>query len=543
MNIRHKRLRHFSTVNDSLYSCWNARGQYDALRFVLRLRPDIHRQLSKSTSGYFLSGELDDETCLSFSTLLHETIHWWQFIGSTYGFIYSLAYPSQLLASSNRYILFLGKAGKHKSIKKYYETNMNKDNTPRELFQEVSTLLNTFFDIEFFKKISFSPKQANAFVNDNYFESLGHCYKITYEVVLWLLSTTCKTDTNIFDKPQEWTNQFRKLKENKADGFYYGGDVRLSPIGAFEIFEGQARFSQLVYLHQASQGHYTWNEFKEAGYLDGVYIEAFTVFIHLLGEAWPPTISDPLVGLFLLICDISINPTEGFPLGVLDYASFVNSCDPGIRFLMLCSQVQQKRRDLKKAIVNHTRDEYIEFGTILNNLIYTHSIEDYNVYYESIFDTNSIKALMAEEFTFKFSEENMPIRVLLSQHLKFQKNKIEYPHIFCWPGHCFSNTKGGELELSLFNSHGALFVDQEDGDIYPNLLSGKDKDNIQTTFNNFYTWNILFDLTKQWTIADGPFVFDYEWMTSKHTSGELREWATIHFSHLFHVNINDFSIL
>jgi hypothetical protein len=29
------------------------------------------------------------------STLLHETVHWWQHIGSTYGFILSLNYPVQ----------------------------------------------------------------------------------------------------------------------------------------------------------------------------------------------------------------------------------------------------------------------------------------------------------------------------------------------------------------------------------------------------------------------------------------------------------------
>jgi hypothetical protein len=29
------------------------------------------------------------------STYLHETVHWWQHIGSTYGFILSLNYPVQ----------------------------------------------------------------------------------------------------------------------------------------------------------------------------------------------------------------------------------------------------------------------------------------------------------------------------------------------------------------------------------------------------------------------------------------------------------------
>lgn len=111
------KLEDYSAVNESLYSCWNARGQYDAMEFVLRLRPDIHRILARSRSGYFRLGEIDQDLCLSFSTLLHETIHWWQFVGSTYGFIYSLAYPAQLFSNSNRYLLFLKEVGKYKSIK------------------------------------------------------------------------------------------------------------------------------------------------------------------------------------------------------------------------------------------------------------------------------------------------------------------------------------------------------------------------------------------------------------------------------------------
>ena len=37
----------------------------------------------------------------AFSTLLHETVHWWQHVGSTYGLMLSLTYPTQLHGNYN----------------------------------------------------------------------------------------------------------------------------------------------------------------------------------------------------------------------------------------------------------------------------------------------------------------------------------------------------------------------------------------------------------------------------------------------------------
>ncbi|MEA5088825.1 hypothetical protein, partial [Solidesulfovibrio sp.] len=189
------------------------------------------------------------------------------------------------------------------------------------LFDEVSVLLNTYFDIEFFKLISFAPSNAHEYVNDKYFESLGHSYRITYEVVRWLISVSCKEDSDLFTVPCEWQSEFIKLRDRKVEGFYYGSPVQLSPVGGLAIFEGQARFSQLVYLYRASRGSCSWDQFRKAGYLSGIYVEAFQVFLTLLDEEWPSEISDPLIGLFLLICDLAINPTEGFLLEVIDYSS------------------------------------------------------------------------------------------------------------------------------------------------------------------------------------------------------------------------------
>ncbi|MEA5090911.1 hypothetical protein, partial [Solidesulfovibrio sp.] len=151
--------------------------------------------------------------------------------------------------------------------------------------------------------------------------------------------------------------------------------------------------------------------------------------------------------------------------------------------------------------------------------------------------------LMEEERTFKYSKFNMPVRVLFSQFLKFQESKINYPQIFCWPGYCFSNSKEDGVELSLFKNHGALFVDGEDGDVYPQLFEGRDALDVQETFNSFFEWNALFDLTRQWVVGDGDFVLDYSWLTSKHDNVVIDKWAKHLFSDLFRVSLDGFTVL
>lgn len=80
-------------VPDDLRSCLNARGLYSTMQFVLRLSPAVHRAIADTPTGIYTLRDLSLEQIESFSTLLHETIHWWQHIGSTSGFLLSLSYP------------------------------------------------------------------------------------------------------------------------------------------------------------------------------------------------------------------------------------------------------------------------------------------------------------------------------------------------------------------------------------------------------------------------------------------------------------------
>lgn len=90
----------------------NIRGLYNPMQFVLRLSADIHDVLDKTPTGIVKSGDIDFTTFQAFSTYLHETIHWWQFMGSTSGLLLSLTYPAQVHLNHKHLKDFLIHSGK-----------------------------------------------------------------------------------------------------------------------------------------------------------------------------------------------------------------------------------------------------------------------------------------------------------------------------------------------------------------------------------------------------------------------------------------------
>lgn len=102
----------------------NSRGIYNPMQFVLRLREDIHRELDSATAGLYGSGSHSNNQIQAFSTYLHETIHWWQHVGSNFGFISSLKFPAQTHIVHKDLKTLLNNNGAFKSIKKFDSLNV-----------------------------------------------------------------------------------------------------------------------------------------------------------------------------------------------------------------------------------------------------------------------------------------------------------------------------------------------------------------------------------------------------------------------------------
>lgn len=529
-----------------LHSCWNARGLYNPMQFVLRLRPDIHKELESIEPGISLARELQFELIQAFSTYFHETIHWWQHVGSTLGLILSLIYPAQAHINNRDLIKLLKDIGPFKSILKYdsfHDTSLNYETDRR-----INRILNNWHDIEFFRWLVLDPKKASSVTKSPYFECLGHSYNIAWGSILWLLASTFDRDFNILPDIKLWEKEFHILSQEKVVGFYYGSDVILPPLGAREIFEGQARFSQLQYLYFSSEEKANWDDFERIGMLNGVYREAFDIFLKILGVPWPNTLGDPLVALFLLTCDIAINPTDGFPFDIYHFPSFILSVDPGIRFLRLCQSIQRNQPKLVDSIQGYTREEYLEVSEVLCKEI---SCRTPFTAAEKICGWSSThpgcREILKEDNSFEFSFENLPVRVFFARFLRFQNDKFKVPEYFCWPGAWSAGGRKGGIELEqaaeLFETHSALFFDKADGNVYPRTFSEKNEQSIQMTFNTFYSWNAIYELTRQWTVQSGKFDYNFSWLTTKYSQSEITEWVNNHFENVYGVKPTSFQIL
>ena len=137
--------------NEKYHGYHNALGLYDTMQFVLRLRTDIHKTIQKFPNGAVQLDKIDFEGLQAFSTYLHETIHWWQHIGSTSGLILSLSYPSQMHINNELLEQYLQETGEKKPIEKYNRLYA-KEYDPKKQTNEfiiINQILNNFHDIEF----------------------------------------------------------------------------------------------------------------------------------------------------------------------------------------------------------------------------------------------------------------------------------------------------------------------------------------------------------------------------------------------------------
>jgi len=105
---------------DDLYAVLNAHGLYNSRHFVLRLLPEVHRKLSKFSDVKFRTN-VDFDTAQAMSTYLHETIHWWQHIGSTTGLMLSLIFSVHEHANHNYLLRLLTTTGPKKSLRQLSE--------------------------------------------------------------------------------------------------------------------------------------------------------------------------------------------------------------------------------------------------------------------------------------------------------------------------------------------------------------------------------------------------------------------------------------
>lgn len=522
----------------------NAHGLYHGLHFVVRLSPRVHELIASLPNGIARRSDISFEQLQAFSTYLHETIHWWQHVGSTSGLLLSLTYPVQTHANIRHLRQFLAAVGPVKSIETWArnQTGRHELGSPGAL---ANTIINNQFDIEAYRFLVTNPDRAQPLVSSGRFENVGHSYHIALGNNVFSLASTFDTEFKHMPDPRLWEAEIGALRREKREGFYYGSRVVLPPIGTQHIFEGQARFSQLQYLHFATGGQFDWADADEAGMFGELYFKAFEIFLKVSGLDCPQSLHDPRVGLFLLVCDIAINSGEGFPFPITAPALLVDNLDPGIRFLRLANAIREHCPDAAGAITRYDAAEYVHVSELLCAAIEVAAPFKIVTEINRWIDQGELSRACLERHDRGTTDNvNLPLQVLFGQFLSYQRDKASYPHILCWPGPNMAGDAVTEASIGVFSRQSPLFIDRaEDATIVPVLRAGSDESSIMATFQDFYSGHVLYDLTRQWINRKGGFKYDYRWLQPNSTDEQVKEWADRAFHQAYEVWPDDFTLL
>ncbi|WP_127814928.1 hypothetical protein [Bordetella avium] len=522
-------------------------GMYETMRFALRLSPRNHELVDSLTTGVHAAGDISGEALQAYSTYLHETIHWWQHVGSSSGLVYSLCYMAQSHSSMAQLRDVISTFGPKKSLKRWTDATLLREGaSAQSRLASANIAVNNALDVEYYKIYAAKPnKSAPWLYKQQHFESIGHGYFIVYGQLLGMLSGTVDPNFQVIPDARQWDEKFKNLNEQRVTGYYWGSPMYVPEIGLHAIYEGQARFIQLQFLNATFDKAPTIQDWRSMGYLSGIYVEAFEHFLDVSKSEWPDNLDDPLVGLFLLICDIAINPTRGFPNNIEIYENFIDDVDVGVRFLRL-SQAVERLPHLRSYIQKYSKTEYALASELLTEACgLDKPLAALGEIVSWIDKSEEIQALMSEYETFDYLSKNLTLRVFFSHFLAFCYDKLARPEFFCWPGVWMIGDYANEDTMPLWLRHLSLFSDRGDKPgIYPRSQPGRDPATVHRTFEQFYGGVVLYDLTRQWILTDGPFTCNFEWLTeSDHSQADADAWASDIFKQVYGVGLNEFEII
>jgi hypothetical protein len=517
-------------------------GLYSPEQFVLRLSPRNHALIDRVTARDFDPANMESDMLQAFSTYLHETIHWWQHTGSTSGFILSMCYPLQLHSTLAHIQRWCELGDPTKPIVAAAIEGQQKGITHSDERQACANMiLNFTADFENYRKWLLDPARAQELIQDPHFESQGHCFRIVYSDLVENFASQVDPEYKVLPNPIKWSTEFDRLARERVMGFYYGSPGYRKPIGVREIYEGQACFLQMQYLACSGIGVGELQNFREEGMLHGVYERAFTEFFKLTEIEAPLMVIDPRVALFLLVCDVAINPMEGLLCDIPNISDLINHADPGIRFLILCNVAKEYQEQLVGYIKDYSAEEYVSIAGFLSEAAgFMSPQKGWDAVTRLVQTEAPLSELMEEHRMLKYSEANVVLRVMVSHFISFNADKASAPHFFCWPGVWMAQMKEDDWISALWLKHLALFRDREEDDgIFITRRAGVTEEDANITLNAFFGNLLACDLTRQWALKDGAFNFDFRWLSEKHTPERWREMSEGVFETLYGVKIDD----
>ncbi|RWP42429.1 MAG: hypothetical protein EOR04_11470 [Mesorhizobium sp.] len=294
-----------------------------------------------------------------------------------------------------------------------------------------------------------------------------------------------------------------------------------------------------------TDGQFELSHAADFGMLKAPYGEAFETFLRLAELPRPGSIDHPTVGLFLLVCDLAINPGSGFPFPVLHYPTFIKDQDPGHRFIYLSRIIKLKCPNAATAIQNYSRAEYETISAELAmTLVEFPPLAIAELVTKWPGRSPTIKTLMDEHATFDFSFGNIVPRFMLAHFIAFAQDKLKSPEFFCWPGAWMAGSRVSDEITALHGRHSAPFIDKADDEgVFPRLYTDRNQNDVQKTFDAFYSGVVTYDMTHQWITESGPFKYRYRWLSQAGGDEVLKGYVDRQFEGAFGVRPDEVELV
>jgi len=184
-------------------------------------------------SSEFDTSSVTAEVLQAYSTYIHETIHWWQHVGSTSGLLFSLSYLAQCHSSMGELKEVLATIGAKKPLKGYTDQMLLKEgHSAQAKLASANTAVNNALDVEYYKYYAYDPrKHIHWMIEENHFESVGHGYSIVYGQLVGMIADTIDPEFKILPKISGWDAEMQRLNAAQHEGFYWRSPVRLPATG------------------------------------------------------------------------------------------------------------------------------------------------------------------------------------------------------------------------------------------------------------------------------------------------------------------------
>lgn len=508
------RLPTATTFSNNLFE--TTYGLFDPLTFVVRLDEKIQKLIEENHKHPI---QWSTEELFATVTLLHETIHWWQYIGTTFGLFESLSIASQ--SSSARQLLqrWSEKYGARKPT-----TTALKQAFSNSCKDELELLINlnkNWMDIELSSTIiHHRPYLISILYSNPYFSSIGTSVLRHYVQVYASLEPVLKDNFNQLPKVSEWVNvgneaSKKRLPDFSEDKREFSTDISHLGFGAFEIMEGQARLSEIQCLSAFTYDKFDWKASLNFNLLSGLYGKVFKYFISKTELSWPNKSFDPTIGLFLLACDIALNPNEIYPLKHFDPYTLIKSTNPCLRFEMITNSISKlKSSCLDKFKYNDTTYRRVS-DLICDDIGEIPPYHTFNLIislFEKIPEARSILN-GAPDTIYDFP--SIPFKFYFWKHYSFMKDKAKHPAHFCWIGPCLTKILFFYRQPYIRNFPPLMSPSlNEEIMATHSFLGSKDRE-IKGELNDYLMSQLMNDLIRQWIAKPGKFATSYDWITPR----------------------------